>query len=111
MTLSLLSLLAALTMAPQERMVRQVAGAMGVDPEFAACVVRHESEFDPLAVGDTGKARGMWQWHLPSWRHIRRAMGLSVADRRADPVEATVTALWAMRNGYVGWRSASEHCE
>lgn len=110
MTLSLLALLAALTMTPQERMVRHTAEAMGVDADFAACVVRHESEWDPAAIGDQGRAVGLFQWHRPSWRHVRRAMGLSIEDRRHDARESTVTALWAMNNGYADWWTATAIC-
>ena len=109
--LSTLALLAALTLSPHELLVRQAATAMDVDPDYAACIVRLESEWDPDAVGDQGRARGLWQFHLGSWIHVRRAMGLSVEDRRDNPVEATVTALYAIKHlGLRDWWTADRYC-
>ena len=108
--LSTLALLAALTLSPHELLVRQVATAMDVDPNYAACVVARESEFDPAAVGDDGRAVGLFQWHIGSWIHVRRAMGLSIEDRRDNPVEATVTALWWIKQGYADWWTADRYC-
>ncbi len=105
-----LALLAALTMDPQEFMVRSMADAMGVSPDYAACIVARESEWNPDAVGDDGAAVGLWQWHLGSWQHVRAKMGLPVEDRRAAPVESTVTALWWIRQGYGRWWTADRYC-
>jgi soluble lytic murein transglycosylase-like protein len=109
--LSTLALLAALTLSPHELLVRQAAAAMDVDPDYAACIVARESEFDPAAVGDQGRARGLWQFHLPSWVHVRTAMGASVEDRRDNPVEATVTALYAIKHlNLAHWWTADQFC-
>lgn len=109
---STVALLLALQGSPHEVMVRQLAPAFGVDPERAACIVRLESEWDPGAVGDDGAAVGLWQWHPESWRHVRTAMGASVEDRRADPVESTVTALYAIGRLDLGrWWTADRYCE
>ena len=112
MILPTVALLLALGQSPHEVMVRQLAPAFGVDPERAACIVRLESEWDPGAVGDDGAAVGLWQWHPESWRHVRAAMGASVEDRRADPVESTVTALYAIGRLDLGrWWTADRYCE
>jgi len=105
------ALLLALQRSPQEIMVRQMALAFGVEPERAACIVRLESQWDPMAIGDDGAAVGLWQWHLASWRHVRARMGLSLEDRRHDPVASTSVALWWIRQGYGHWWSASAYCE
>ena len=96
---------------PHEYLVRELAPAFGVAPDRAACIVMRESGWDPAAVGDDGAAVGLWQWHLRSWRHVRRAMGRSIEDRRADPLESTVTALWWIGQGYGDWWTADRHCE
>jgi len=105
-----IALLLALQQSPQEFMVRRLAEAQGIDPNYAACIVARESEWNTNAVGDDGAAVGLWQWHLGSWQHVREAMGLPVADRRADPVESTVTALWWIGQGYGRWWTADRYC-
>lgn len=113
MILPTLALLAALTMSPHEFMVRQVATAMGVDPDYAACIVARESEWDASAVGDLHLGEpsvGLWQWRIESWRHVRARMGLSIEDRRHDPVASTAAAIWWIRQGYADWWSASNAC-
>lgn len=105
-----LALLAALSLQPHELMVRQMAGTMGVHPDYAACIVRRESTWDPGAIGDQGRAVGLWQWHLPSWRHVRAHMGLSTEDRRHNPIASTSAALWWIRQGHANWWTAASLC-
>ena len=111
MILPTIALLAALTMSPQKFMVRTMAETMGVNPDYAACIVERESAWDPAALGDRGRAVGLWQWHLGSWRHVRRAMGLSIEDRRHEPVASTAAALWWIRQGHDDWWTAAKLCE
>ena len=111
MILPTIALLAALTMSPHEVMVRHVAAAMGVSPDYAACIVERESGWDWEVEGDHGLAAGGWQWHLGSWQHVRRAMGLSIEDRRHDPVASTAAALWWIREGHGDWWTAAKLCE
>jgi len=77
-------------------MIRLVATSYGVHPGLAVIIARRESSFDPDAVGDNGKAVGLWQWHLKSWSHVRKKMGMLCVDDRRDPWESTVTAMYAM---------------
>jgi hypothetical protein len=111
-TLALLMALATgpFATSPHEIAVRHVAGAMGVDADYAACIVQHESAWDPSAVGDQGRALGLWQWHEPSWQHVRAKMGLSTEDRRTDPVASTSAALYWIRRGHADWWTASRKC-
>ena len=109
--LQTVALLSALSQSPTEAMIEHAARAMDVSPEYAACIAYHESRFDPEAIGDQGRAVGLYQWHYESWAHVRRQMGLSTDDRRDDPVEATVTAMWAWRNGYRHWWSTAPRCK
>lgn len=77
-------------------LIRSLALVYGVDQSVAVTICRLESAFNPLAVGDDGEAVGLWQWHLKSWEHVRKRMGRSLEDDRADPLESTETALYAM---------------
>ena len=84
----------------------------GVPHEYALCIVEHESKFDIVARGDGGKAVGLWQWHEPSWKHVREKMGADTSPAlRADPVESTRTALFAMSElGLYRWWSTDAGC-
>ena len=84
-------------------MIKKWARHYGVDEEFALCVAVNESSLDPLAVGDSGKAVGLFQWHLGSWRIMRKKMGLSTVDQRLNPEESARTAMFAIANGYSHW--------
>jgi hypothetical protein len=86
------------------------ANLYGVPPDYALCVAQAESRLDPAAVGDSGRAAGLWQFHEPFWREMRAEMG-----RDADPAlrfdvrESTETAMYAMRRGY--WEKWSTDCQ
>lgn len=84
----------------------------GVPHDYALCIVEHESKFDIVARGDGGKALGLWQWHKPSWKHVREKMGADTSPAlRADPVESTRTALFAMSElGLYRWWSTDAGC-
>jgi hypothetical protein len=84
----------------------------GISPDYALCIVEHESKLDIVAHGDGGKAFGLWQWHEPSWKHVREKMGADTSPAlRADPVESTRTALFAMSElGLYRWWSTDAGC-
>lgn len=73
-----------------------LSGYYEVDPVYAINIVTLESSWDPNAIGDGGKAVGLWQWHLKSWEYVREKMKLPLDDLRTDPYEATRTALYAI---------------
>jgi len=110
--LQMAALLSALAQSPTEAMIEHVARAMGVNPEYAVCIAKAEAgpELDPRVEGDNGRALGLYQWHYPSWVHVRQHMGLSTDDLRGDPVQATVTAVWAWKHGYRHWWSTAPQC-
>lgn len=83
--------------------INKWADHYGVSRALAHCVALNESTYNPLAVGDSGKAHGMWQWHLTSYQFMRGKMGLDTADRRFDPEDSTQTAMYAIANGYSRW--------
>jgi len=81
----------------------------GVNPALALRICELESDFNVTAVGDQGDAVGLWQWHKPSWEVVRRHMGKPTTDLRADPVESTETAMYAMGEMGLGrWWSTYE---
>ncbi len=84
----------------------------GVSPEYAECVCCAESRYDAAAVGDSGRALGLWQFHVAAWTETREAMGRDPDPAlRADPVEATETALYAMGvMGKYDWWTTDAMC-
>ncbi len=93
-------------------LVSLLANIYGVPPDYARCIVENESAFNHIAIGDNNRALGLWQWHEPSWRHVRGKMGLDPDPQlRADPFESTVTALYAMtRLNLYRWWSTDNLC-
>jgi len=84
-------------------MVEEAARHFGQDPIISARVVGLESDWDPQAIGDDGRAVGLWQWHLGSWEFVREHMGEPTTDLRSDPVESTITAMYAWDMGLARW--------
>jgi len=76
--------------------IHALAALFHVDPRLALAIARRESAFNPNAIGNDGKAVGLWQWHLPSWIHVRRHMNLPSDDCRLDIAKSTQTAMFAM---------------
>ena len=91
--------------------MRSLAPIFDVDPNYASCIVAHESEWNPNAVGDDGQAVGLWQWHLDSWEYVRKRMGKDTTDLRADPFASSMTALFAIGRLDLGsWWTSSQTC-
>lgn len=96
----------------QKIMVQGIAEAFGVDPVIALLVVEYESSWNPEAVGDSGAAVGLYQWHLPSWELVRKHMGASLEDLRSSPVESTITTMYAWkRMGLQHWWTTYERAK
>ena len=81
-------------------LIKKWARFYGVDEDFALCVAFRESSYNPLAVGDGGRALGLYQFWLSTWRMIRKKMGEDTTDYRMNPNEAAKTACWAFAHGY-----------
>lgn len=95
--------------------IRLLAMLYGVNPDYAVCIAQHESEFDQFAIGDSGEAAGLWQWHEPSIRlamaHGRLAWDWErQGDPRLDVVMSTAAAMEAMSGGW-DWWSTRQLCE
>jgi len=92
------------------------AGYYGADPGLVQCIVNAESEWNPHAYrandwGDSA-AVGLVQFHLESWQHLRRKMGLPEDDLREVPEEALAVLAWALAQGdtYTGWWRTCSDC-
>lgn len=81
-------------------LIKKWASFYKVDEDLVGCIVQEESRGNPLAVGDSGKAVGVAQFHLPTWKMFREKMGLSTIDQRNNANEAIRTLTWALSNGY-----------
>ncbi len=94
-----------------QHMVRVEAINAGIDPLIAECICRAENNGNPLAVGDNGRAVGLFQFHLPAWREARRGMGLDERDERTNAVASIRAALFMFkaRKGYLWttWRACN----
>lgn len=55
-------------------MIRYWAHVDQTDPEFLVAVARCESELKTTAVGDNGKAYGVYQFHQPTFEMFARMM-------------------------------------
>ena len=67
--------------------VQNAARAAGVNPSVAEWIVMHESQHQPLATGDGGESRGLWQ--------ISRIYHPEVSDKCAYSV--TCSTQWSLR--------------
>jgi hypothetical protein len=112
-TTLLLALLLSPVQPPEQQAVVTtyvMAERAGVSPSMAVCILLRESGGHTWAVGDGGKAVGLWQWHLASWEHVQRARGEPLDDRRAELQASTEAAVWALGHGYKHWWSTLRLC-
>jgi len=107
--LSTLALLAALTLSPHELLVRQAATAMDVDPDYAACVVARESEWNPAAVGALGE-EGLFQILPSTGKWIASQWGWKSYDG-FDPITNALMGTWLLAQGYDDWFSTARFCQ
>jgi hypothetical protein len=91
--------------------IEKYAEEYGVSVRYLTCIAREESRFNSEAVGDSGKARGVYQFHLGTWQSFRRQMGLSTEDLRTDEEEATRTTAWAISKNLDGHWSVADECQ
>ena len=103
-----LALLAALSMSPQEILIRHTAGAMGVDADYAVCIAWHESRFDPRAVGALGE-EGLFQILPSTGRWVATTWSWERYDG-FDPATNALMGVWLIRQGYDDWFSTKRLC-
>ncbi len=92
-------------------MIAAAATRHGVRPELLRALVQHESNFDPGAIGDGGRAVGLCQMHPEAcsdvgadWTHMRHPgaaldAGASYLAVMLDEFETERTALAAYNGG------------
>ncbi len=71
-----------------------------VEPSYLRCIIWFESRNDAEAVGDSGKAVGLCQFHLGTFLGFRKQMGLSQEDLRRDKAESVKVLAWAISKNY-----------
>jgi len=94
-----------------EAMIAAAATRHGIRPELLRALVQHESGFDPNAVGDGGRARGLCQLHPEAcsdvganWLHMFNPAanldaGASYLAVMLDEFESERTGLAAYNGG------------
>jgi hypothetical protein len=84
-------------------LVAKYADAYGIkDKRMVECIILHESGGRDEAVGDSGNAKGVAQYHLATFMGHRRQMGLSQDDLRTD-TEASIQAMaFSISHGGIG---------
>lgn len=86
--------------------IREAAAEFGADPEVMLRRARCESydRLDHNAIGDGGRAIGVFQWHAESFLFIARLSGLGYDLRQYGDVTAqSRLAAWAEANGWGHW--------
>ena len=91
--------------------IERFAKEYGVPVAYLVCIAREESRFNPSASGDSGKAYGVWQYHLATWQMFRQKMGLSTEDLRGHEEESTRTTAWAISMGKDSHWSVASECK
>lgn len=86
-----------------------------VDDELCGCIIEWESDWNPNAVGDNGKALGLWQWHEESIKCALRGMGIvwdwgENGDPRLNVWASSLAACHAISQGW-DWWSTQDGCE
>jgi len=91
----------------------------GVNLQLAYNICYLESSYNPQAVGDNGKAVGLWQWHKPSIDYVNRKMveageieKMPEEDTRKDIWFSTQAAMYTMgKLGLYRWWSTYERAK
>lgn len=80
------------------------------DTRLVECIVWNESGGRDEAVGDSGAARGVAQYHLATFLGHRRQMGLSQEDLRTDTESSIQAMLFSISRGGIGNWTARHKC-
>ena len=83
-----------------DELILYYSDKFGVDADYIRCIVWFESRNDAEAVGDSGKAVGLCQFHLGTFLGFRKQMGLSQEDLRRDKAESVKVLAWAIQKNY-----------
>jgi len=92
-------------------LISKYADTYGVkDIRFMQCIVFKESGGRDEAVGDSGKAIGVAQYHLATFLGHRKQMGLTQVDLRKDTEASIQAMMFSVGRGGVGNWSARVKC-
>lgn len=85
---------------PIQDIIVHFAKENGVDPKIALAVARCESQFGTLPDGDSGNAKGVWQYWDDTWeRHYKdfhKETGVTLS--KGSKFDDTRLAMWAFAN-------------
>ncbi len=76
-------------------LIRDYAAVYGVDPDYAVAVAKCESELKTTAVGDGGRAHGVFQFHKPTFEMFAKKMGQTGMLEYRDTEDNINVAMWA----------------
>ena len=93
--------------------VRLLAALYGVSPDYAQCIVQHESDYDALAAN--GPHLGIAQFKIETMHWALKRMGLPwdwqrQGDPRRVPAVSAAAMLTCMWWGYERWWSTDGLC-
>ena len=92
-------------------LITKYANIYGVkDIRLMNCIVFNESGGRDEAVGDSGKAKGVAQYHLATFLGHRKQMGLPQIDLREDTNASLEAMMFSISNGGIGNWSARLKC-
>lgn len=94
-----------------KKTIKKYANEYGVeDLRLMECIVFNESGGRSEAIGDSGKAVGVAQYHLATFLGHRRQMGLPQEDLRTD-IDASIQAMmFSVSRGGIGNWTARHKC-
>lgn len=81
-----------------EQQIVYYAELNGLDTKVALAVARCESEFSNSAVGDSGRAKGIYQFHLETFNRHSKLKGEQLDYTSAH--DQIKLATWSIANGY-----------
>lgn len=77
--------------------VSQYSNQYGVPEHYVHCIIQHESRYNEIAVGDSGRAVGLGQFWPGTWEGFRKLMGEDPnVELRKNPEENIKTLVWAL---------------
>ena len=79
-------------------LIEYYANLYGVDKDTALQVAKCESEFKTNAVGDSGKAYGVFQFHEPTFREFAKKFGDNTLEYK-NTSHSIELAMWALSQG------------
>ena len=94
----------------EEELVYFYSEKYSVNPQMVSCIIEKESSWNAQAIGDSGLALGLAQFHRGTYIRFRKKMGLSAKDERTDKAEAIKTLVWGLSQGLGSHWTAYGRC-